>query len=106
MIENTGGMEAGLEGIVRIDHECVYVDAPRETLLVWDKDRTHWEPPGQILFERVDGEMVVIENGQRFSMAGGSVQSTFDWVNPPNPGCPESHFLVSDVAPPGDIPRS
>ena len=94
-------MEALTEGIVRIDGDCVWVGA-RPQLLVWDKDRTRWEPPGRILFENFDGEVVVIENGQWFSIGGGSVQSTFEWVNPPEPGCAgeDSHFLVSGVESP------
>ena len=99
VVENTGGMEALAEGIVRIDRDCVWIGR-RPILLVWDTDRTRWEPPGRILFERTDGEIVVIENGRWFSMGGGYIQSTFEWVNPPNAGCPESHFLVSDVSPP------
>jgi hypothetical protein len=71
VVEDAGGMEALTEGIVRIDRECVYVDhGPEKTLLVWDKDRTRWEPPGRILSERFDGEVVVIENGHRFSIGG------------------------------------
>ena len=99
VIEETGGMEARTEGILRIDRECVYLDhGPETTLLVWPEKRTRWVPPGGILLESLSGEVVAIRNGQRVAFGGGD-QSTFEWVNPPNPGCPTHHWLISEAAP-------
>lgn len=100
VIEETGGMEARTEGILRIDRDCVYLDhGPVETLLVWPEKRTLWVPPGGILLESLTGEVVAIQNGQRVAFGGGHDQSTFEWVNPPDPGCPADHWLISEVAP-------
>jgi len=99
VIEETGGMDALAEGIVRIDAECVWLDRGRGILLVWPEARTRWVPPGGVLFERQNGEVVAIHNGERLAFGGGGVQSTFEWVNAPDPSCPADHWLISDVAP-------
>ena len=101
VVEDSGGMEALATGIVRIDRDCVYLDTPpRDLVLVWDADRTRWEPPGGILFETFGGEVVAIQNGQRLAFGGGDGNSSFEWVNAPDPGCPSDKWLISDVAPP------
>jgi hypothetical protein len=98
VVENAGGMEALTEGIVRIDQDCAYLDhGPEKTLLVWPANRTRWQPPGSIVFERLDGERLVIENGHQYAFGGGS-KPVVDWVNKPNLSCPEAPWLISDVA--------
>jgi hypothetical protein len=100
VIEETGGMDARTEGILRIDRECAYLDhGPQKTLLVWPEKRTRWVPPGGILLEQFNGDVLAIQNGQRVAFGGGHDQSTFEWVNPPDPRCPADHWLISEVAP-------
>lgn len=99
VVDDRRGPDALAEGTLQVDPTCVYLDVRgRRLLLVWPDDRTRWEPAtGDISFVRNNGETVTVSPGQFIAVGGGEEHVQAGWLATPNPGCPDAHWLVSDV---------
>ena len=96
------GMEAGLEGTLRIDDRCVTVEMGGERILVvWPSDSTRWDDAAKtITYGATDDESeVVLRSGDKVQVGGGGWSEaesegdpaewagSTDWVNEPADEC-------------------
>ncbi|MEQ8719293.1 MAG: hypothetical protein RIE08_16910 [Acidimicrobiales bacterium] len=91
------GNAAGLEGVLRIDAACTYLEAhevgPVEVLLLWPDEGVEWnEESGTVRFETREGEAVTLRDGDLVAFAGaGSTSDLADertrWIAAPQPSC-------------------
>jgi hypothetical protein len=114
VVRTDAGMEAREEGRLVLTDECAFIERQGERmLLVWPVERTKWDPTtAEVSFERFDGQIVSVRDGQDVVLGGGGSSEAedglsgeewaaqFDWVASPAPGCVgEARWLVSDVLP-------
>lgn len=110
------GDDARIEGTVRIDGRCVFLEVQGEdVLLVWPVDRTTWDPVGgDISFLHPDGDVIEVRSGDAVALggsgtgggedpAGDAWLGRVDWVAPPAREClgRGGAWFVSDVLPGG-----
>jgi hypothetical protein len=80
--------------------DCVFIERGGERmLLVWLSDRTKWNAAtGEISFQRPDGAIASVRDGQEVVLGGGATSLALDWVASPALACAsETRWLVSDV---------
>ena len=112
VMHTDGGMQARNEGTLVLNDQCVFLERGGErVLLLWPANETSWSPAtSEIVFRRVDGDVVTLRDGERVVLGGGSFSTTvdglngekvprrIDWVAEPDPGCiADGRWLVSDV---------
>jgi hypothetical protein len=95
------GMEALIQGTLRITADCVFLNEQGDdVLLVWPADRTTWTAEtGTISFARDDGQTVSLADGDEVTFGGGGSSvdegdmeaedwvAAIEWVSEPLPAC-------------------
>lgn len=109
-----GRMQARNEGVLVLTDRCVFLNRNGEReLLVWPVPETRWVPDrAEIEFQRSDGRVVALRNGQQVVLGGGGSSLAenggsgqewarqITWVVPPDPTCLlDVRWLVGDVEP-------
>jgi hypothetical protein len=105
------GREAGLEGTLSIDDNCVTAEmAGQRMLLVWPSDSTRWDAAAETITYGAtdDGSEVVLRSGDKIQAGGGGWSAAedeadswpSDWVNEPSDEClTEVRFFLGTLTP-------
>jgi hypothetical protein len=112
VVRGGNGMDALIEGTIRITDDCVLLDERGElVLLVWPADRTLWdEDSAAIRFNDPNGGVTTIVDGQPVRLGGGGTsvdegglgaeewRNSIEWISAPPSSCvTDTRWSVSGV---------
>lgn len=98
--ESDVALTAALPGKLRIDDDCVFVDAGGglKFTLVWLEGAIRWESARKaIIFTTRGGRDVELKTGDDVTFGGGYGGKPEVWVVEPSTSCPKKFFMVGDA---------